>query len=249
MAEDTEVNPHYPRFMFHASLDEGKWKGGRLFKTAEELDAAMKEDDRWVDTPAKFDPNYKAPARKLAPGEELAEGEVEAAPEGEQYPRWIFPSAKDEAGNPLPPVLVPNAEAHATYDPDLWHESPDPKTWGKIKRPVAARQVGDSLPAAPASSAPAPATPAPASAPAVPSQADADAAEAARVAQAEEEAKAAARVHAATVDFIVAEIDKCDDPEALKRLRMLEAINPDGPRVGILKPIKAKLDSLAADKA
>lgn len=245
MAEDTEVNPHYPRFMFHESLDEGKWKGGRLFKTAEELDAAMKEDDRWVDTPAKFDPNYKAPARKLGPGEELAEGEVEAPPEGEQYPRWIFPSQKDEKGDPMPPVLVQTAEAHATYDPDLWHESPDPKTWGKIKRPVAARQLGDSLPAttsqAVAGSAAVPA--------AQPSQADVDAAADERARQVAEDAKVAERVHNATVDEIAVEIDKCNDPEALKRLRMIEAINPDGPRVGILKPIKAKLDSLAADKA
>lgn len=239
MAEETEVNPHYPRFMFHASLDEGKWKGGRLFRTDEELDAAMDEDDRWVDTPAKFDPAYKAPPRKLAPGEELADGEVEAPPEGEQYPRWIFPSQKDEKGDPLPAVLVQTAEEHATYDPELWHESPDPKTWGKIKRPVAARQVGDNLP--PAASVQA----APAAAPA-PSPVDTDAAAAERARQVAEDAKVAERVHNATVDEIAVEIDKCNDPEALKRLRMIEAVNPDGPRVGILKPIKAKLDQLAA---
>lgn len=249
MAEDTEVNPHYPRFMFHASLDEGKWKGGRLFKTAEELEAAMAEDDRWVDTPAKFDPNYTAPARKLAPGEELAEGEVEAAPEGEQYPRWIFPSEKDIDGKPLPPVLVQTAEEHAACDPELWHESPDPKTWGKIKRPVAARQMEESekpaLPAAGSSPVPAAPTPVPVDVDAAALAAAADA----RAAQVAADAKDAQAVHDATVDEIAVKIDKCNDPEVLKRLRMLEAVNPDGPRVGILKPIKAKLDQLAADKA
>lgn len=211
-----KIDRKVPCFMFHETLEEGKFREGKMFKTKEDLEAALTGPDGagWHDTPAKFDPNYKAPV----PNPDAADLPEEAVASGfvkEHYPSWRF-----NVDDKIEARLVKTAEEDTELDPAVWKHSPDPKTW-KGEKPK--------LIAAPVAAKPA-----------------ADTGADARAAQVAQDQKDAQELHAANADEVIERVKLQEDRAVLERVRMLEALNPDGPRVTVLRAVKVALDKLTA---
>lgn len=223
---DEKKSRTLPCFLFHETIEDGKYKDGKMFKTQEELDEALTGPDAagWHDTPAKFDPNYKAPAVNPdaadLPEEAVARGFVK-----EHYPSFRF-----HVDGKTEPKVVKNADEDADLDPAVWKHSPDPKTW-TVDEPKTPAKPNPAMSLANQQQGNAPNT---------------DAAADARAAQVAQDQKDAAELHAANADEVIDKIKGQTDKAVLERVRQLEALNPEGPRVTILRAVKASLDKLTA---
>lgn len=117
----------FPTCLFHKTIAPD----GQVFMTEADLPAA---DAGWVDTPAAFDPNYKAPTPVVPNGSIPAD-----APPG--FVPNPYPSCRYRKGDPDNPRLVASAEEDAALEaaePGVWQHSPDPK----FKPPVAGPDAG-----------------------------------------------------------------------------------------------------------
>lgn len=115
---DPKTHTQYPTFLYHQT----EAPDGKYIKTVE----AWPSGTGWVDSPAKFDPDYVAP-----PNVEDGTLPREAALAG--YVPQLFPLHLYRKGDPDQPLEVKSrehlAELEATgkYVPGLYRESPDPK--------------------------------------------------------------------------------------------------------------------------
>lgn len=206
----------FPLFMYHKT-DAPE---GRVFTSLEQLEAAQAASGPpgWVDTPAKFDPNYvePTPAGVLGPVIGLR---------GQLYAPKLFPSLRySRSGEEC---IVRTQEEADALNADEWKDSPaafkEPLERQRVAAPVS---VVPSMPDAPQE--PAPPTP--------PTEAEQRAAE---------EMAAKARELAATPIEKVKEVLAGADQPTLERVKQLEMLNPDGPRVTLVKFIDAALKALA----
>lgn len=196
-----DPDKRYPRWAYHPTLA----KDGKLIKS----EADEPTDEGWVDTPAAFAADYKAPEPVDHPEGLAGESRVTQKAH-EHYPSWRY----HVDGKPEP-ILVKDADADAALDAAVWKTSPDPKHWGSDASLFARPKPG---PAAPPS--------------------------AATVAQQKEDEAQRNELWAADGNAVIARVKALDSREMLERIRAFEALNPEGPRVGILKAVKATLDTL-----
>lgn len=184
---------------------------GRLFQSAEHVPA---HDPLWVDTPAKFDPTYKAPEELDSDGdvgeEAAARGFVPVA-----YPTHLY--RRGDADNPK---QVATAEEHAYLEgaePGVWKDTYDPRAWDAVAAPKA--------PKAPKAAAAAATTPEPDVPPAL-----------AAVVLSDDQKAAFAK---STVAQIAEQLEGVDNPAMIAALFAVEQASAK-PRVSVIKALKAR---------
>lgn len=197
----------YPRFAYHKTLAHE----GRLIKSAEDEPT----EEGWVDTPAKFDPNYVEPpqigaAPGTVPEEARRRGFVP-----QQYPAKRYHQVTGEDRR------VESAQEDGALDPSVWKDTPPASVEvpAPAQAPAAAASSGNSAPAGTTMT------------------------EEEKKAAAELNAKAA-ELHGTAVDKVLDALKGCDDPDFLSRITEMEALNPAGPRMSLVKAIKKQIEGL-----
>lgn len=126
----------YPAMRYHNTLAPE----GRVISSPE-AEAAL--GDGWVDTPAAFDPAYKALTTDPPEGTAMDTVVLPAKPP-ERYPAMRY--ARDGRTQ-----VVRNAEEEVSLDPVEWKDTPDPHAWAGMppieasSTPDAALTIGESL--------------------------------------------------------------------------------------------------------
>lgn len=225
----------FPTFAFHKE----EAPEGRLVQNQEDLDALGPE---WVETPAAFDPNYKRPAPAVADGtvpqEMAARGFVP-----QPYPAHRYTKGGAQS------CLVTGVEEDAALDPDVWKDTPDPRAWDDPEYYAKRRAVV--VPFAPQAAPTGASTPPPSTPPVVTSTAPstptggADQADAERKA-AEDLAAHAREMHALTIGDIQAKLEGCTDKAFLQKVKQMEMLNPDGPRVSLVRYLDGAIKAIDA---
>lgn len=211
---------------------------GKQFNT--EADRAAALADGWVETPAALDPNYVPPVPVVIDGIVQAFG---------SKPYVEFPKAlHDKMGNS---VQVNSQEEQDTYNSDIWREKPD----SFRTSPTAGAASGSLAPASGPAAAPAGASEGAASGE-VGAESAGDAptnlgqkglSEEEEAARAAAFAEKAAVLHGMTVTQIEERIASQSDLAILAEVQNMEALRGDGPRIGVIKAVRARVKALQAD--
>lgn len=169
----------------------------------------------WVPTPAMFDPNYVPPPELVAPGTIPAD----AAAAGYvplDYPGMRY--ARDGAT-----CIVANPDEDALLDGAVWKRSPADFP------PVVETAAAPSAPPRAQSASLAPGV--------------TDQAEAERKA-AEAFAAKATELHGTAVADVLKALDGCTETDLLQKVKQMEALNPGGPRITLIRQIDALIKAV-----
>ena len=188
---------------------------GELVQSAEDEQQLVAGEAGWVDTPAAFDPNY-VPPPPFVPDPNAPADQPSYRPKA--YPAVRYNRLGEDRS-------VANADEDAALDPEEWKWSP------------AAFADRGGVPPAGASATPRGSAPPSGGPDAAPVD------EAAEKKAAEEMAENARTLHSTPVEEVKKGLDGAP-AEVLARAKHLEALNPAGPRITLVKFIDSALKAL-----
>jgi hypothetical protein len=227
----------FPTFRFHKELAPE----GRILQTQADVDAL---GAGWVDTPAAFDPNYVPPAASVV------DDTVPSDAYAQTFVRVPFPSHRfNRAGESC---LVNSQDEADALDPREWKETPDPRAWDEPGADATSPKAQLSFvprPDAPSVEPSAAATPAPAAATPAPESGTLNSPSDAEAVAAQALAAKARELHATPVADVLKQLEGCPDATFLRKVKEMEMLNQNGPRVTLVRSIDAAIKVIVESPA